>query len=325
MRRSALLLAVVFALGQSAWAQDDDDDLAPLVPTKGKPAAKPKPKPKPKPAPAKPPPGKTTRPGGDDEDLAPLVATRTEVWVRPPAGMTGAVLFIDGKEVGPLPLPAQAVAPGEHQLMVKRKAYAVFVKKVTVAVGKTLEVQAAMQPVTALLTVRSDVPDAEVFVNGRLIGTVPIVDHEVPTSTIELEVRKDGFKEEKQRLAVVAGREYPVTVKMKGGSTTTLVAATDTPVDTTLVPSATSTDTDATTVTTSAGATPIYGRWYFWAGVAAVVAAGVGIGVAAGSGPPPPLREPEVCLDGRCDKCINFTCAATGVVPLGAGSGVVRF
>lgn len=312
--------AVACALAVALPARAQDDDLAPLVPT-----TKPKPKPKPRPK-VQPKVQPKAQPKAEDDDLAPLVASKAELLVKAPAGMTGAVLAIDGKDVGTLPLPAQSLAVGEHQVMVKRKAFAVFVKKVTLVAGKSVELQATMQPVSALLSVNSDV-EAEVFVNGKLIGTTPITDYELPASTVELAVRKDGFADDSQRLVVVAGREYPVSVKLKGGATTTLVANADTPVETHLTP--TETTTVPVTVTDTAAPTPVYQRWYFWAGVAAVVAAGVTAGVVIGvTQKPVAFKSTEVCTanSGKCDACINFaTCTTSAVLPWGPAQPVLRF
>lgn len=322
MRLTVWVVACSLALAFSAQAQDDN--LAPLVPTP-KSKAKPKPKPKVKVQPKVQP---KVAPRAEDEDLAPLVAAKADLLVKPPNGMTGAVLAIDGKDVGTLPLPAQSLSVGEHQVMVKRKAYAVFVKKVTLVAGKTVELQASMQPVSALLSVNSDV-EAEVFVNGKLIGSTPIVDHELPASTIELAVRKEGYREDTQTLAVVAGREYPVAVHLRGGGTTSLVANTDAPVETSLTPTDSATGPGPVTVVDTAAPAPVYQRWYFWAGVAAVVAAGVTAGVVVGvTQKPVPLRSSEVCTynGGKCDACLNFaSCATSAALPWGPAQPVLHF
>jgi hypothetical protein len=66
--------------------------------------------------------------------------------------------------------------------------------------------------------------------------------------------------------------------------------------------------------------TPVYKRWYFWVGVAAVVAAGVGVGVAVSqaNAKPTDLSQQDFkdyCTSsGKCapkfDQCINVSCNA---------------
>lgn len=312
-----LPLALLFAL--PAFAQDDDD-LAPLTPKKKPPAVAPKPKPKPAPKPA---PKPVAKPAPDDDDLTPIAALKGDVTVKVPAGLTNAVLNIDGKDVGPLPAGPQPLTAGEHTIKVHRVGYADFVKKVNVVGGKPIDLDAKLAPLSAVVSVTSDVPDAQVFINGRLIGTAPITEYEAPPGTVELSVRKDGFKDDKQRLTLVAGKDYPVSVRFNPGTTTVVAAAVDRPVEPRLTPDDTVNPVSGG-VTTTADA-PITSKWYFWAGVAAVVAAGVGITVAATQSQQQTksLDERTLCAGGqggKCDICVNLQCNAAGLP-----SGLLNF
>ncbi|MDX2013954.1 MAG: PEGA domain-containing protein [Myxococcaceae bacterium] len=260
MRSFAWAVLVVFSCSTVAFAQDDDE-LAPLTKTPAKPKPAAKPKPKPKPAPVKP-----TQ--VDDDDLAPLVAAKGDVTIKLPQGLSNATVSIDGKDVGTFPVPPQSLAVGEHTVKVKRLGYADFVKKISVAAGKAVDVEARLTAVTAVLSVTSDVAGAQVFLNGRLVGPAPITNLEVAAIPTEIAVRKEGFLDDTQKLNLVAGKDYPVVVKFKPGATSTVAAVTDRPVDPVLTP------TEPTTgVTAPIVETPLYARWYFWAGIAVVAVA----------------------------------------------------
>lgn len=317
------LIAILACLAVPALAQEDD--LAPLAPL-----AKPKPKPpaaKPKPRPvvAKPPLAKPKPAPVADDDLAPLSFARGELVVKVlPATVTNAVLLVDGKELGTAP-STQSLSPGEHTVTIKRPGYSNFVKKVTVAVGKSVELDAKLNAVQAVLTVSSDVPDAQVLINNKLIGTTPIAEREWPAGTYEITIRKEGFKEDKQSVTFVAGRDYPISVKFKPPVTTTVAAlptTSDRPLDTSLTPTAMN-DSPLAVVTPATTETPLYQRWYFWAGIVAVVAAGVGIGVAVNQAgaKPRPLAYKDFCVNGVCPTaCINLaTCSAVYATPGGGG------
>ena len=319
MRLLPWLLLAVFCFSQTSFAQDDDD-LAPLAPKKPKPTAKPKPAAaKPKPA-VKP----VVKPVVEDDDLAPLAASKGDVNVKLAQGLSNAILSIDNKEVGPLPVGPQTLTTGEHAIKVRRLGYADFVKRVTVLGGKTVDVEAKLTATSAILSVTSDVPEAQVFVNGRLVGTAPISDLEVPPGSAELSVRKTGFKDDNKRLTLIAGKDYPVVVKFNPGTTTTVVATSDRPAETKLTPDDDTTPVTGPAVSTTVDETPIYGRWYFWAGVAAVaVGAAVVTGVVVNNNQPPQrLSEGTVCAanGGRCDICVGLQCAASGLP-----SGIVTF
>jgi hypothetical protein len=155
--------------------------------------------------------------------------------------------------------------------------------------------------VAAVISVSSDVPNAQVFLNGRLVGTAPISDFEVPPGTVELSVLKEGFREDKQKLTLVAGHDYPVVVKF--GPPPSL--ASDRPVDTTLVP-ATGGENSLVGVA-QVGPTPVYQRWYFWAGVVVVVAAAsVGTVLAVNASRPPGHYQPTQVCNGTCDASLGF-------------------
>jgi hypothetical protein len=314
VRVPVLLLASLLSLSALAQ-QDEEDDLAPLAPI---PKAKPKPKPRPKPK-AKP---TTTRPS--DDELAPLVpvATTGELVVKVAGGISRAVLSIDGKEVGQLPLAPQTVCAGEHIVTVKRAGYAQFVKKVLVTGGTQTEVEAKLAPVSAVISVKSDVDDAQVLINGRLIGTAPVVDYEFPPGPVTISVIKEGFKEDTQKLTLVAGKDYPIEVKFKPAEVA--AAATDRPIETTLTPLVQA--PPPIEVKKGPVETPLYQRWYFWAGVGAVVvaaAAGTAVAVGTANAQPRKLSEQEIC-GGPCDGCIGFTCGMTAHNPL-LSSNPTRF
>ena len=301
--RSSVVLLVAITLSTAAFAQDDDD-LAPLTPV-GK--LKPKPKPKPKPRPAAKPKPKPVQ-VVDDDDLAPIVpiAARGDLTVKVASSLSGSILSIDGREVGPLPLPPQNIPSGEHTVTVKRPGYAAFVKKVQIPGGKTVEVEARLTAVAAVLSVTSDVPGAQVLLNGRLIGIAPLNDVEVPPGPAEIAVVKEGFREETQKINFAVGKEYPISVRFNPVA----VAKTDRPVESRLTPLASS-GTPVTGVSV-ARAEPITSKWYFWAGVAV---AAIGVGVAVGLGVREadknrPLNEKDICGPLGCDGCIGLSCEA---------------
>jgi hypothetical protein len=309
--RSSVVLLAALLLSTAAYAQDDDD-LAPLAPM-GK--GKPKPKPKPKPAPAKPPAPKPGKPPVADDDLAPIapIMAKGELSVKVASSLAGSVLSIDGKEIGALPLPPLSVASGEHTVAVKRPGYAAFVKKVMIPGGKTVDVEAKLTAVSAVLSVTSDVPGAQVLLNGRPIGTVPLTDVEVPPGPAEIAVIKEGFKEESQKINFAVGKEYPIVVKFNAVAS---VIPTDRPVDSKLTPNVVG--GNPVTGVAVAPSEPITSKWYFWAGIAAgavAIAVGVSVGVAASQ--PKPLTEKDICGPEGCDGCIGLTCAA-GFRPMGS-------
>lgn len=75
---------------------------------------------------------------------------------------------------------------------------------VTVAPGenRTVKIRLEPQPVEGFLEVLTDVPNAEVFVNGKTVGTAPLKNHVVTTGSYSIEVRAEGYKVFKKTVVV---------------------------------------------------------------------------------------------------------------------------
>lgn len=305
-----LVMALAGALmAAPAWGQEDDD-LAPLTPKKKPDGAKPKPKPRP----ARPPVVVKPRPAPTpDEDLAPLTPLMGDLVLKLAATSTTrrAKVTIDDKDVGTLPVPPQTLSPGEHTVVVRAPGFAWWTRKVTLVGNKPSEVTVTLEATAALVSVTSDSSGAEVLINGKGVGTAPVEEMEVAPGSTTIVVRKDGFAESTQTVKLVAGREYPISVKLGTVPVTpAIVAGSDRPENTNLTPA----NPDASLgLEASVEPTPAYKRWYVWAGAAAVVAAvAVGVGVGVNNSKPKRLTEAEICGPKGCDACIG--CA-----------GIVRF
>lgn len=327
--RRAFLIALVFCLAApaSAFAQGMDDMLAPLTSTKAKGKGKGKGKGKattrtpkgsktartakgsktgrgrgskqlatPEPEPAE---QQTAAP--HDELLAPLVK-KTELLVKLNAPVRGARLILDDKDMGLVPRAGIEVTPGEHTVVVRRMGYRDFSRRVTAVEEETTEVGVLMEATVAFVSVKADVPGARVVINGEDKGTVPLDGVMLPPGTHDIVVQREGFRPETQRIAVRAGKEYTVDVNLRPEA----VASADEPRQAHLTPSATASASPSPlthqTPSVSSDSTPLTQRWYFWAGVGAVVtAAAVGTVVATSS---QPLDPNKVC-GGTCDGVIN--------------------
>ena len=316
-----LMIALAGALltGQ-AFAQDDDE-LMDLSPRK-KPDPKAKPKPKAKPAPkARPAPVQAS-----DDELAPLTPSKGELVLKLAVGsnVRRAKVSIDDKDVGTFPVANQTLSAGEHTVVVRAPAHATWTKKVTIAGGKPTEVLVSPEANAALLSVTTDTNGARVSINGKQLGTAPIEELEVAPGTATITVHKEGYKDMTQTLKLIAGKDYPINVKLGApvaASEPIVATNTDRPENTNLVPTS---DTEPAVSARVEESKPIYTRWYFWAGAVAVVAAvAVGTTVGVSSATPRRLGEKEICGTGGCDACIGgFMC---GVAASSAGIAPFKF
>ena len=127
-------------------------------------------------------------------------------------------------------------------------------------------------------------------------------------------IRKSGMQDERINLAVKPGKDYPVAVSLRPAAATTTIVAqnADRPENTNLRdPNITTTDNSAVDTDTEieGEGTPMYKRWYVWAGIGAVVvgaAAGAyAVSQNGGGGTSAGVQPTSVC-GGECDGTINW-------------------
>lgn len=269
-RNLALLVGFSLALAATPAPAQEEDLIAPLTPALKKSTAKKLPRKKPK-----------AKLGQEDADLlVPLAPAKGEVWVKLARAIKGASLLLDGREVGGLPQAAQSLPVGEHTVAVKRLGFADFTRKIRVAAGKTVEVLVTLEPLAGFAAVSSDVPGAQVYLDGRLVGTAPQPELLLWPGTREISVRKPGYQMEVRQLSAKAGSEHTVAVRLQPEvKTSTLAASSDRPERAELTPD--SLEESPPAVERVVEAAPLYQRWYFWTGVAVLAGAATSLAVAS--------------------------------------------
>lgn len=114
------------------------------------------------------------------------------------ASLAGAVVELDGLDVGRWPLPAPLrVAIGEHTVGLVAAGFAPSRKKVLVAGGVAAKVKLELVPSAikaAQLTIKCPVPAAEVLVDGEPVGRSPLVSSlAVLPGKHVIEARRPGY------------------------------------------------------------------------------------------------------------------------------------
>ncbi|QSQ13568.1 PEGA domain-containing protein [Myxococcus landrumensis] len=340
-------LVVVLAAPSSAFAQDDL--LAPLTPSKSaKPKAgktkvvKKKKAEKVTKKPSRTKSGATAKgtrkqntPPPDDSLLAPLAPVKTELAVFIAGNVRGARWTLDGREMGTLtsaPVPL-TVTPGEHTVVVRKAGYAEYSRRLDAKEGSQAEVKVSLDATMGFARVLADVAGTVVVVDGVEVGTVPLSDLMLRPGSREIEFRAEGYKSDVHNINVLAGTTYEVTGRMRPAVDTTTVASatprTDTPRSTVLDPSRTAVDETSPALAfndegipddpeVEGSSNPWYGRWYVWAGVGAVLAAGAVGAVMATQDPT--LKSPNprtLCNNAECDAYLKGA-------NKGGGAGVFR-
>jgi PEGA domain len=134
------------------------------------------------------------------------------------SNISGAKVFLDGREVGVVPVDIKDVKPGEHVLEVKADGYQTREERVVINAGGTevrkMDLSPETSPNQGIIKVVSPVPEAEIFIDGASIGKVP---QEKRTSAGEhfVVVKLAGYKSFEQKVRVEAGQTLTVSAELK--------------------------------------------------------------------------------------------------------------
>ena len=139
--------------------------------------------------------------------------------IRVISNVEGARVFLDGTELGPAPMDIKDAEPGEHVVEVKAEGYLIREERVTVSAGSASVLKLDLQPVAQAkeggkLKIVSPVPEAEIFVDGERIGSVP-QEKEIQPGDHFVVVTKPGYKKFEQKVRLEAGQTITVTAELE--------------------------------------------------------------------------------------------------------------
>lgn len=148
-------------------------------------------------------------------EIAPLLHGGVGV-VRVLSEAPGARAYLDGIDMGPVPVDIKDVKAGEHIIEVKAPGYQTGEKKVTVRAGQSEIVKFDLNASTDQGTIKivSTVPEAEVFIDGAAVGKVP-QEKLISVGEHPVVVRLGGYKQFEQKVRVEAGQTITVSAELK--------------------------------------------------------------------------------------------------------------
>ena len=138
--------------------------------------------------------------------------------VRVLSDAQGARAFIDGTDMGPVPVDIKDVKAGEHIVQVKAPGFQTSERRVTVAAGGSQIVKFDLNTEgpgdLGILKVSSMVPDAIVYIDGAAVGKVP-QEKKLGQGEHSVLVKLDGYKQFEQKVRIEAGQTVPVQADLK--------------------------------------------------------------------------------------------------------------
>ena len=118
----------------------------------------------------------------------------------------GAAVYVDGDRYGQTPMTLYgSLSAGRHSLRIDHPRYETVNENIITVPGKTVRVKKTLLPAFATISVTTDPVNADVYLDGRPVGTAPLTYDRIP---VEEEITISLRHEEMERMSV------PVTLKM---------------------------------------------------------------------------------------------------------------
>jgi serine/threonine protein kinase len=129
----------------------------------------------------------------------------------------GGEVYLDDEFRGRTPLTLEKVAPGSYRLKIILEGYEEWERTVVVRAGMITSVMAeltALPPPTGSLSITSEPPRADVYINDDFRGRTPLTLEKVAPGSYRLKIILEGYEEWERTVVVRAGVITSVTAEL---------------------------------------------------------------------------------------------------------------
>ncbi len=116
-----------------------------------------------------------------------------------------AEVLLDGRLVGTSPLTRGEISSGEHELSIRKPLYHEHKEIFVVEDGDDKSFDIALEPAYGQLIIDSDQQGAEVFIDGRQVGTTPYENLQQPSGRYNVRVSKELYSDSNEQVIVQDG------------------------------------------------------------------------------------------------------------------------
>lgn len=125
----------------------------------------------------------------------------------------GATIWLNGEEIGETPQRIAALQPGYHELMLQRSLYQSIQERILIYSGEEKRLEITLEEAPGVLTLTTQPKGAEIFLEGRQVGTTPVV-LDLPRGEHYLTVKKEGFAQEEITFLSLPEKEEEVLLTL---------------------------------------------------------------------------------------------------------------
>ncbi|MDH3199732.1 MAG: PEGA domain-containing protein [Myxococcales bacterium] len=129
----------------------------------------------------------------------------------------GAIISLDGADIGVSPAAKGGLLPGEHVVIARAPGYEPVEQTVTVVAGRervaSIRLTTASADVARIL-IRANVPDASITIDGEDYGAPPVTIEPAERGTHTVVVRAPGYREVRRTCSVGQGRNCEIYAEL---------------------------------------------------------------------------------------------------------------
>lgn len=127
----------------------------------------------------------------------------------------GAMIEIDGKEIGKVPLEDSLVLlPGTHTIKLTKRGFATHEEEFVVEPGESVELIIDLLPFAGMVQITTAEPGATIKVDGKVVGVTPF-DEDIPAGKKVITVSREGYVDEVREVLIKAGELYQLDITLK--------------------------------------------------------------------------------------------------------------
>ena len=129
----------------------------------------------------------------------------------------GAIIILDGTDIGVSPAAKGGLAPGEHVVVAQATGYEPVEQTVTVVAGRERVVSVRFTTAStdvARILIRANVPDASISIDGEDYGAPPVTIEPAELGTHTVVVRAAGYREVRRTCSVSPARNCEIYAEL---------------------------------------------------------------------------------------------------------------
>jgi|GEM_PF-956913 len=145
---------------------------------------------------------------------APSQLKKTSLTVS--ANVTGAQVWVDGKEHKAAPVTVTDLSPGVHIIRIEKEEYEPYEQSVFLKKGTPIELTAILKPTakTGTIYITGIPKGAEVHVGGHYVGTLPVELKDLLPGSYAVRILQEGYQTYEKILELKSGETAKVDVSL---------------------------------------------------------------------------------------------------------------